>query len=81
MGALVYFLRCTYIRMCIYICAFMCGCAHAYVHGSRCVSTYCVFTSHVCRPGGKAYGQLKDEQLKSLAEINDVRIYIKIHVT
>ena len=65
--------------MCIYV--YVGVCARVYVCGSRCVSTYYVFISHVCRPGGKVYGQLKDEQLKSLAEINDVRTYIKIHVT
>ena len=31
---------------------------------------------HVLYAGGKAYGQLKDEQMKSLGEINEVYMYM-----
>ena len=67
-------------RMCVHICVFVCVYTCVCVWQQIC-QYHCVFTSHMCCPGGKAYGQLKDEQLKSLAEINDVRTYIKIHVT
>ena len=62
--------------MCVCVC--VCACVCSYL---RAVCMHVCINIHILYiyAGGKAYGQLKDEQLKSLGEINEVHTYNKMH--